>query len=74
MSIYRNRFDELNDRTNAYRATCVDRFNPSTRANYEVINASGSRQNGYYHSCTPIYSNKPTTKGRYLGNGQYVED
>lgn len=57
------------------RSRDVDRFNPSTRGNYSTAfaNASGSRQTGYYYS--PSYStNKPTTKGRYLGNGQYVED
>lgn len=42
------------------------------------LGASGSRQTGYWYSpsrsnstCS-TYSNKP--KGRYLGNGQYVED
>lgn len=57
------------------RSRDVDRFNPSTRGNYSTAfaNASGSRQTGYYYS--PSYStNKPKTTGRYLGNGQYVED
>ena len=39
----------------------------------QFIGASGSRQTGYCYSATPTYS-KPKTKGRYLGNGQYVED
>lgn len=39
----------------------------------QFIGASGSRQGGYYYSATPTYS-KHQTKGRYLGNGQYVED
>ena len=39
----------------------------------QFLGASGSKQNGYYHSATPTYS-KTTGKGRYLGNGQYVED
>lgn len=39
----------------------------------QFLNASGSRQTGYYYSATPTYS-KPKTNGRYLGNGQYVED
>ena len=39
-----------------------------------LIYASGSRQGGYYCSATTTYSNKPKTTGRYLGNGQYVED
>ena len=41
--------------------------------NSQFLGANGSRQGGYYYSATPTY-NKPTTKGRYLGNGQYVED
>ena len=56
------------------RSYDVDRFNPSTRANYSTVNASGSRQGGYWHTATPSYTNKPKTSGRYLGNGQYVED
>lgn len=57
------------------RSRDVDRFNPSTRSNYSTAfaNASGSRQSGYHYS--PSYStSKPKTTGRYLGNGQYVED
>lgn len=60
------------------RSRDVDRFNPSVRGNYSTAfaNASGSRQNGYYYS--PSYPSHPTysskLKGRYLGNGQYVED
>lgn len=58
------------------RSHDVDRFNPSTRPNYSTAfaNASGSRQNGYYYSASSYYVNKPKTTGRYLGNGQYVED
>ena len=37
------------------------------------LGASGSRQGGYYRSAPTSYS-KPKTTGRYLGNGQYVED
>ena len=57
------------------RSRDVDRFNPSTRDNYSTTfaNASGSRQTGYYYSPVTTY-NKPKTTGRYLGNGQYVED
>lgn len=52
----------------------VDRFNESTRSNYSPTYARGSRQGGYYHSSTPTCYNRSATKGRYLGNGQYVED
>lgn len=34
----------------------------------------GSRQGGYYHTATTTYSNRPKTTGRYLGNGQYIEE
>lgn len=60
------------------RSRDVDRFNPSTRGNYSTTfaNASGSRQTGYYYSPNrstySTCSSKP--QGRYLGNGQYVED
>jgi len=56
------------------RSRDVNRFNPSTRGNYSTAyaNASGSKASGYYYTATPTYS-KPTTQGRYLGNGQYVE-
>lgn len=40
----------------------------------QFLGASGSRQGGYYHTVTTTYSSKPKTTGRYLGNGQYVED
>lgn len=39
----------------------------------QFLGASGSKQGGYYYSAT-TYSNKPKTTGRYLGNGQYIED
>lgn len=70
-----NKFDKLNAETNRYRSTCVDRFNPSTCGNYSTAfaNANGSRQTGYYYSPSVSYS-KPKATGRYLGNGQYVED
>ena len=55
------------------RSRDVDRFNPSTRGNYSPTYASGSKQGGYYYS--PSYPSQPSKlKGRYLGNGQYVED
>lgn len=53
-----------------------DRFyvsNP-TSGRSQFLNASGSRQTGFHHSCTPSYPNKPKTTGHYLGNGEYVED
>lgn len=58
------------------RSRDVDRFNPSTRGNYSPTYTSGSKQGGYWYSpsrstCSTC-SSKP--KGRYLGNGQYVED
>lgn len=39
----------------------------------QFLNASGSRQSGYY-SASDLCGSRPTTSGRYLGNGQYVED
>lgn len=58
------------------RSRDIDRFNPSTRSNYSASFASacGSKQTGYHHSASDIYGSKPKTTGRYLGNGQYVED
>lgn len=56
------------------RSYDVDRFNSSTRGNYSTNYASGSKQGGYYYSASSYYTNKPKTTGRYLGNGQYVED
>ena len=46
----------------------VDRFNPSTCANY----STEYNTRGYGYSSG--YSCKTEKKGRYLGNGQYVED
>ena len=43
------------------------------RPRSQFLGASGSRQGGYYYSVNNNY-NKPKTTGRYLGNGQYVED
>ena len=34
------------------------------------LGASGNKQNGYYYSATPTYSNKPTA-GYYDGAGRY---
>lgn len=59
-------FDKLNRETNEHRARQIDRFNPSTRANYQFNTA-----NPYYTTRQPIASKG---NGRYLGNGQYVED
>lgn len=58
------------------RSRDVDRFNPSTASNYSATfaNASGSRQTGYYYSASDLCGSRPQTTGRYLGNGQYVED
>lgn len=39
----------------------------------QFLGANGSRQGGYYQSATPAYSSGKK-QGRYLGNGQYVED
>ena len=38
------------------------------------LGANGNRQNGYYSSSSSSYASKSNNKGRYLGNGQYVED
>lgn len=57
------------------RSRDVDRFNPSTKANYNAsfAKACGSYQTGYRYS--PITTTaKARTSGRYLGNGQYIED
>ncbi len=51
------------------RSYDVDRFNPSTRGNY----STSYNTNGYGYSNYPWMNNKKST-GRYLGNGQYVED
>lgn len=39
----------------------------------QFLNASGSRQGGYFHSPSPIYTPKPTTAGWYDGAGRYHE-
>lgn len=69
------------NRSNGYgyspdRSRDVDRFNPSTASNYSASFASacGSRQTGYYHSASDLCGSKPKVTGRYLGNGQYIED
>lgn len=50
------------------RSRDVDRFNPSTRANYPTsYNTNGYGYGGGY------FGSKEKT-GRYLGNGRYVED
>lgn len=58
------------------RSRDVDRFNPSTASNYSASFASacGSRQTGYYYSASDLCGSKPKATGRYLGNGQYIED
>lgn len=48
------------------RSRDVDRFNPSTRANYPT------RYDTTGYGCSNGYAT--SKKGRYLGNGQYVED
>ena len=48
--------------------------NPTFGGNTSFANACGSRQGGYYYSAADLCCNRPTTKGRYLGNGQYVKD
>ena len=53
------------------RSRDVDRFNPSTRANYpESYNPYGYYSPGNQYRTTTY----GTKQGRYLGNGQYVED
>jgi hypothetical protein len=39
----------------------------------QFLGANGSRQGGYYHSSSPIYTPKPTTAGYYDGAGRYHE-
>ena len=68
-------FDKLNRETQNWRNTCVDRFNPSAPNSTSFAaycNNQGNRTcGGYgYTSGNPV----KTGKGRYLGNGQYVED
>ena len=48
------------------RSKDVDRFNPSTRANYQF-----STSNPYYTAKPPIFSNG---KGYYDGAGRYHEN
>lgn len=50
------------------RSRDVDRFNPSTRANY----STNYNTRGY--GCYTPSTTKKSGKGHYLGNGQYVED
>ena len=54
----------------------VDRFNPSTRANYTAsYNPYGYYSpSNTYHTTTYHTTTYGTKQGRYLGNGQYVED
>ena len=51
------------------RSYDVDRFNPSTRGNY----STSYNTNGYGCS-NNFWQNSKKSTGRYLGNGQYVED
>ena len=46
----------------------VNRFNYSA----QFVNASGSRQGGYYYSATPRYTTNKS-KGYYDGAGRYHE-
>ena len=39
----------------------------------QFINASGSRQGGYYYSPLSTYGSKPSTTGWYDGAGRYHE-
>lgn len=53
------------------RSRDVDRFNPSTRANYPTgYITSGYGYSGGYGG----YNHTTSKKGRYLGNGQYVKE
>jgi hypothetical protein len=63
-------FERLNRETQAYRNTCVDRFNPSTRSNYSATfsSACGSRQSGFSYSpdrSRDIDRFNPSTRGNY---------
>ena len=72
--MYRDRFDIMNEQTNRNRSYCVDHHNPSAPNSWRSPYNYGNSTIGTAYSCSPSYSSKPTTKGRYLGNGQYVED
>lgn len=60
------------------RTRDVDRFNPSTRENYNTsfAYACGSKQGGYYGSTFTAYTStaKKTRGGWYDGAGRYHED
>ena len=63
-------FERLNRETQAYRNTCVDRFNPSTRANYSsaFAFASGSKQSGFCYSpdrSCDVDRFNPSTRSNY---------
>lgn len=51
------------------RSYDIDRFNHSTSGNYPTT----YNTNGYYSPTRQSY-NPPKVGGKYLGNGQYVED
>lgn len=53
--------DRRNDRVNHY----------PLRSSF--LEASGSRQGGYYYSPSSSYS-RPSTSGHYDGAGRYIED
>lgn len=62
-------FEKHNAEVMAYRNACVDRFNPSTRANYpSTYNPSGC------YSPIRNYPSYPSAKGGYYdGAGRYHE-
>ena len=45
-----------------------------TNVRSQFLDASGSRQGGYYHSACAVYTAKPATTGWYDGAGRYRED
>lgn len=73
-------FEKHNKEVDARRAVCVDRFNPSTRANYSSGyiggKAYGNSAIGYAYSPSPSRSSyfSKSGAGHYDGGGNWVED
>ena len=61
-----DKFERLNRETREFNNRNVDRFNPSTRPNYQF-----STSNPYYPTRQPIAT---SGKGHYDGAGRYIED
>lgn len=72
----RDLFDRLNRETTEYNRSKVDRFNPSTRRNYQTVDFDRlNRETTEYNrrNFHPFGSSTSTAKGKgyYDGRGQY---